>query len=207
MLPFLKRKTESAGPQSPAWHPNFRNYERLPDIKVVRTAFFVNGAAVFVAAALAVYLGMREYELRSYNQEIRSTEQQIETNRPGSEQAVALYKLFQDEEAKTREVSTFVESRPRTSEIVQRFAVTRPANIVLEVVEIRENGISVRASVRSGVLDPFADASNYLGMLRADPYFTERIEEVTPTGSPSRNPSTGQLHFEIFLKFKAAPTP
>ena len=27
----------------PAWHPNFRNYEKLPDIKVVRTAFFVNG--------------------------------------------------------------------------------------------------------------------------------------------------------------------
>ena len=59
MLSLLKKKKKpdaaaSEAPQVPAWHPNFRNYQQLPDIKVVRTAFFVNGAAVFVALGLAV---------------------------------------------------------------------------------------------------------------------------------------------------------
>ena len=57
MLPFLKKKSEaSAAPAVPNWHPNFRNFEKLPDIKVVRTAFFVNGAAVSVALALGLVL-------------------------------------------------------------------------------------------------------------------------------------------------------
>ena len=48
MLPLLKKKTKAASsaPQMPAWHPSFRNYERLPDIKVVRTVFFVNAVAI-----------------------------------------------------------------------------------------------------------------------------------------------------------------
>ena len=49
MLSLLKKKSEAAAaPTVPAWHPNFRNYEKLPDLKVVRTAFFVNGAAIFM---------------------------------------------------------------------------------------------------------------------------------------------------------------
>ena len=35
-LPFLKKKSEAATmPLLPAWHPNFRNYEKLPDVKQV----------------------------------------------------------------------------------------------------------------------------------------------------------------------------
>ena len=50
MLSLLKKKTE-ASPASllPSWHPNFRRFEALPDIKPVRTAFFVNGIAAFIA--------------------------------------------------------------------------------------------------------------------------------------------------------------
>ena len=56
MPPLLKKKSDAAAVSLvPAWHPNFRNFEKLPDIKVVRTAFFVNGAALFLAVALLIY--------------------------------------------------------------------------------------------------------------------------------------------------------
>ena len=44
MLSLLKKKPDAAAAnQTPAWHPNFRNFERLPDTQVVRPTFFVNG--------------------------------------------------------------------------------------------------------------------------------------------------------------------
>ena len=50
MLSLLKKKPDAAAANlTPAWHPNFRNFERLPDTKVVRTTFFINGGAIAVA--------------------------------------------------------------------------------------------------------------------------------------------------------------
>ena len=41
----LTKKSDAQSAVAPVWHPNFRNFERLPDTKVVRTTFFVNTAA------------------------------------------------------------------------------------------------------------------------------------------------------------------
>ena len=43
------------------WHPDFRNVDALPDIKVVRTEFFVNILTVTIAFVLLFYLGFHEY--------------------------------------------------------------------------------------------------------------------------------------------------
>ena len=56
MLSLLKRKPEAAAvSEMPPWHPNLRNFARLPDTKVVRTAFFINGASVFIALGLLLW--------------------------------------------------------------------------------------------------------------------------------------------------------
>jgi hypothetical protein len=100
-LPFLKKKSEAASaPLVPAWHPNFRNYEKLPDIKVVRTAFFVNGAAITIALALLTYFGFQEWQLRNLQGQIADWQRQIDRDKAGSDRAVALYKKFQAEEAR-----------------------------------------------------------------------------------------------------------
>src|SRR4051812_15922887 len=105
MLSLLKRKAE-AGTVSliPPWHPDFRNRTQLPDIKVVRTSFFVNGISAFVAIALLVSLAAREYELYSLNAQVKFWQTQIDRDRATSTQAVTLYKKFQDEERRINEV-------------------------------------------------------------------------------------------------------
>ncbi|HUR59026.1 MAG TPA: hypothetical protein VM029_15030, partial [Opitutaceae bacterium] len=78
MLSLLKKKSEAAAaPTVPAWHPNFRNYEKLPDIKVVRTAFFVNGAAIFLALSLVTYFGFKEWQLHVLQGQIAAADKQI----------------------------------------------------------------------------------------------------------------------------------
>jgi hypothetical protein len=61
--PQLLKKKSDASAASPAWHPNLRIVEQLPDTKVVRTAFFVNGLAATIAIVLALYLGHQEWKL------------------------------------------------------------------------------------------------------------------------------------------------
>ena len=49
--------------QALAWHPNFRNFEKLPDTKTIRTSFFINGAAIFITVGLLLYTVYGEYLL------------------------------------------------------------------------------------------------------------------------------------------------
>src|SRR5471032_1796079 len=139
MLSLLKKKPEASASTShiPAWHPNFRNFAMLPDIKPVRTAFFVNGIAAFIALVLLFILGRSEYELHSVNRQIDDWQSQIDRDKPGSDQAVKLFKTFQDEEKRIREVDNFVKSKPVVSQLLQRFAETRPKNIALDNLDIR----------------------------------------------------------------------
>ena len=53
----LTKKSDSEPVAAPLWHTNFRNFEQLPDTKVVRTTFFVNTAAIAIAAGLLLWLG------------------------------------------------------------------------------------------------------------------------------------------------------
>src|SRR5207244_3711979 len=98
MLSLLKKKSDAAvAPQMPAWHPNFRNYAKLPDIKVVRTAFFINGVAITITLAAMIYLGIQEWQLRSINNQIADWQRQIDRDKKASDTAVALFKKFQSE--------------------------------------------------------------------------------------------------------------
>jgi hypothetical protein len=204
MLSLLKKKDDAdAAPAVPAWHPNFRNYEKLPDIKVVRTAFFVNGIALLVAASLATYLGIREWNLRLSNEQIAEVQAQIDRDKRASDQARALYTKFQAEERKTNDVNVFVTSKPLVSALLLRLAKTLPQNIALDNFDLREPGLTLRISVRGDAAAASGYATAYLEQLRADKELAP-FTEVSFTSTPTRNPATGKMAVEFLLRTKAA---
>lgn len=203
MLSLLKRKSDAdAEAAQPAWHPNFRNYEKLPDVKVVRTAFFINGVAILVAVSLATYLGFREWQLRIVNEQIVQVQAQIDRDKPVSDQAIALFKKFQAEEAKVNEVDTFMKSKPMVSALLVRLAQTLPENIALDNFDLRDSGLTVRLSVRGDAAAASGYATAYLEQLRADKQLAE-FAPATFTSTPTRNPATGMMAVEFLLRAKA----
>jgi hypothetical protein len=204
MLPFLKKKSEaSAAPGVPAWHPNFRNYEKLPDIKVVRTAFFINGAAIFIALSLTIYFGFREWQLRVLNTQIAQTEAQITRDKKASDDAVKLFKQFQAEEARIKEVDAFVKGAPLFSKLMLRLASTLPPNIALDNVDLRETTLMLRFSVRGTGETAPAFATAYLEQLRNDKELSD-FEDPAFTSTPSFNPATNRMSVEFSLRVKQA---
>ncbi len=201
MLSFLKKKNDAgAAPLVPAWHPNFRNYEKLPDIKVVRTAFFVNAGAVTVALALAIFCAMQEWQLHGLNLQIDDWQKQIDRDKGGSAKAVALYKKFQAEEAKIVEVDAFGKAKQVVSDLIVHLGQTLPSNIALDGLDLRDNGLVVRLTVRGTSDAALGYATNYLDQLRADKKLAQ-FDEFSITTS-TRNPSTGRLAVEMFFRLR-----
>lgn len=199
----LNKKSDAAVVVVPAWHPNLRIAENLPDTKVVRTAFFVNGAAMSVAIALALYLGFQEWKLHEVNKQIAYWQQQIDMKRKESADDVALYLGFKQEEAKTNEVANFVASRPVLSEIILRLGQITPKKIALDGLDFRDTGFSIRATVKGAPDRAATDASAYEKQLRTDKELGPKFNDVNLL-TMRRNSTTGRLVLEIFCEYKKA---
>lgn len=202
MLSLLKKKSDAAAAlAAPSWHPNFRNYEKLPDIKVVRTAFFVNGAAISVALALGMYFGSKEWQLRLTKAQIAEEQRKIDADKRASDQAIALYKKFQADEARVLEVDAFVKSKPLVSALLLRLGETLPPNVAIDNIELRMEGLALRLSVRGDAVAASGYATAYLEQLRADTELAY-FGEFNFTSTPTRNPSTGRMAVEFMLRLK-----
>lgn len=206
MLSRLKKKSEVTVTQVPAWHPDFRNFERLPDIKVVRTAFFTNGAAVVVALLMCFWLGYKEYQLHDLNRQIDDWQRQIDRDRSVSTVAVGQFKKFQAEEAKINEVEAFIKSKPGFSEILLHLAETLPASVALDGLEFRENNFTLRGTVRGSPDMAAGYASNYLQVLKTDALFSSKFTDISLAGL-NPNPQSGRLQLEIKLRLKETKKP
>lgn len=204
MLSRLKKKSDAAaGPAVPAWHPSFRDYETLPDVKVVRTAFFINGAAILLLVCLSIYFGIHEWQLHVLRGQIAEWQQQIDRDKKPSEQFVALYKRFQAEEAKVEDADAFVKSRPVVSDMILRIGQTLPSNIALDALELRPAGLALRLTVRGSAEVAAGSATAYLDQLRNDKELTAFDHSKFEFTNQARLAPNNWLAVEFFLRFNA----
>lgn len=197
------KKSEASAPEVPAWHPNLRIIEHLPDTKVVRTAFFVNGAAGLLAFALLLYLGHQEWSLHEVHKQIADLQRQIDASKKESAAAVRLYGDFKTEEAKTNEVADFVSSKPIISVIALRLGAVTPKKIAFDVLDFKDAYFTIRATVKGAPDRASGDASAYEKQLRTDAVLGPMFESVNLL-TMRRNAQSGRLVIEIQCNYKKA---
>ncbi|HEY4990421.1 MAG TPA: hypothetical protein VII09_11470 [Opitutaceae bacterium] len=205
-MALTRTKKSEAVVVVPAWHPNLRIVESLPDTKVVRTAFFVNGIAMVITIALALYLGIQEWKLHEVNKQIADWQRQIDRDTKQSAEKVALYQDFKLEEAKTAEVSDFVASKPVLSAIVLRLGQVTPKKIAFDGLDFSISGVTIKATIKGAPDRASGDASAYEKQLRSDAVLGPMFDEVNLLTMVKN--STGRIVIEIFCEYnKGAKKP
>jgi len=193
-----KKKSDSKSSKVPAWHLDFRNSDGLPDVKPIRTSFFINGIAAVLVAGIALYFANQELKLYNLRSDVAQLEQQIASDTGPSREAVAKFQKFRTEEKKLNEVVDFVDRRIDPSDFLLRLGEILPENIIVEVVDLRE-GIFTLGGTVSGTPDEASGyASGLVELLNGDEILGPLFEDASLT-SLVRNPSTGLLNMEIRL--------
>jgi len=201
MAPPQTKKSEAAALAAPPWHPNLRIVENLPDTKVVRTAFFVNGAGIVLATVLLLIFGHHEWSLHEVHKQIADLERDIDKNKFESAKAVKLFGNFKAEEGKMTEVSDFVSSKPIVSEIILRLGQITPKRIAFDSLSLADTGISIKATVKGAPDRAATDASAYEKQLRTDKVLGPIFKDVNLL-TMRRNATSGRLVIEIFCAYK-----
>jgi Tfp pilus assembly protein PilN len=199
---FNKQGSGAGGQAMQPWHPNFRNTAELPDIKTVRTKFFINAAAVVLAVGALMYWLYIEYNFRGLNQQVAGVEQEISRNSKPSREAIANYKKFKDEQGKITELNAFADTQKIVfSDFVIELGKTIPEHVTVSTVQLRASDISVKGLVKSSAETASTIASQYEKTLREDADLSKRFASIS-LASLSRDTS-GNLSFEMVFKFKS----
>ncbi len=170
----LTKKSDAQPVAVPLWHTNFRDFDRLPDTKVVRTAFFINTAAVAVAVGMLLWLGQREYTNYNLGEQKAQAQQQIDSNKKQDADAIRLSKQFQDEEKKLNEVAAFIKVPISPAEFINLIGESLPKDISIESAETRvtdpkSSVFQIRGRVAGNREQASGIASSYEAALKAHP--------------------------------------
>lgn len=202
MLSLLKRKSEAAASRSPAWHPDFRNADKLPDIKAVRTAFFVNIAAFVAAACAGVFVVYNEYRLSSARSQLAELQVSIDRDSKSSAEAIGLFRDFREREKRIQEIDAFLKSRPVVSPILIHLGQTLPPDVALSYFEVVGSELLLHAVVQGAPELASAKASSYLDALKGDAELAALMDSFSLVGL-NPDPNTGLLKISLRLRFKA----
>ena len=205
----LTKKSDAQPAVAPLWHPNFRNFDQLPDTKVVRTTFFINTAAIAVALGLLLWLGYREYHIFDLGKQIADAQKQINENSRQNKEALRLTKIFGEEQKKLAEAGAFSRTAISPTEFLLLLGQTLPKEISIESLDMRlaEQGGGATFLLNglvAGTPDQASGtASSYVDALRAHRRLGALFDPITLI---SLNRSSGSfLAFDISLKTRVDP--
>jgi len=204
----LTKKSDDQPVAATHWHANFRNFERLPDTKVVRTTFFVNTAAIAITVGMLLWLASREMANHTIREQIAEAERQIAANSKQNAEALRLSKTFADEQKKLAEAAAFVKTPVALLEFTDRIAQTMPKEIVIDFMEARmsdpkKSNVVLRGRVAGTPDQASGIASAYVDQLKADANLAVVFDPITLVRI-DRNPDGTAMTFEISLNVKAA---
>lgn len=204
----LTKKSDAQPVAAPLWHANFRNFDRLPDTKVVRTTFFINTAAGAVAIALLLWLGYREYRLHNLGEQIAGAQREIDSNAKKNTEALRLSQIFTDEDKKFADAEAFLKIPVPISEYVLLIGQTLPKEITIDFSDVRlpadpkiQPIVTMRGMVAGSRDQAAGAASSYVDLLRAHPRLGAAFDPIT-LDKLTPDATTGFMSIEISLKVK-----
>ncbi len=195
----MKKSKNEIPTFDPNWHPNFRVVDELPDLKVVRTDFFVNIATASIAIICVLFLGFREYQGASIRNSIASWEQQIEEGSVKNRAYLKMSAEFEKAGKKVEEVEQFVTQDLVASNLLVALSKSIPGDIVFSNISLSEKKVNLFGSIRGRSEEASHNLSGYLDALREDSDIGPHCEDISLT-SLQRDEKGSGLQFEITLK-------
>lgn len=197
-----QNKGQNSG-QVPGWHPDFRIAASLPDNKVVRTDFIINGVALAILAVVVWMFYSREVQLDQATEEVARWVADIEANKPKYSEALGLQREFSEAEKRITEVAAFTKSPVEIAELINKLGTSLPRLVAIDVVERKEDVFVIRGTIVGASERATGIANSYLDALNADTYFAQRFEGIR-LNNINREARSNRLFFEIGMKLKTA---
>lgn len=123
-----------------AWHPDFRDAALLPDIKVVRSIFFINFATLILAVGLLGYWGFLELQIGSLKNAISLHQADISAHKKANDELLRQSSEFEKWAKIINEIQGFVGVPIKPSAFLSAIGAARPPTMTLSSLSYNIEG-------------------------------------------------------------------
>lgn len=177
------------------WRPDFRDRESLPDIKTVRTTFFLSAIAVTIAVMSVMHVGFYEYTIYSLGKKIEEGKAEIAARQGLHAKAIGMNNLFLEQERRIEEINTFEERQLAASDLILDSGKSlMPGMSLLSVEYIDEKAVFQGFVVASEETDSLL--KDYMEKLRNVDSLKDRYADINQV-SVERESGTDQIKFHL----------
>lgn len=145
-MSLTKKKASARSAYS--WRPNFRDVEALPDLRVVRTKFFLPAIAISLTVAFSSYLIFQEYRAVGIAENIRKVEAEIATYEETHSEKVELNSEFMQITNTLDEIVRFKAGKLVGSDFLLALSSRLQGGMYLTRVEYIDGKASIDGSVQ-----------------------------------------------------------
>lgn len=177
------------------WRPDFRDRDSLPDIKTVRTSFFLSAIAVTIAVMSLMHVGFYEYTIYSLEKKIEDGKAEIAARQGHHAKAIGMNNLFIEQERRIDEINTFESNQLVASDLILDAGRNLlPGMSLLNVEYIDEKAVFQGYVVASEETDSLL--KEYMEKLRNVDSLKDRYAEFNQV-SVERDSGTDQIEFHL----------
>jgi len=201
----------------PPWRPNFRQTETLPDVKVIRTDFILNGVALVLFLVVLGIGAVQELNLMNLRASAEVFQSQIDENQAANRALIRQNGQFRRVAGRLKEVTAFEQLPVSPTTLLRGITESIPEGVVLDNINFRrqEERVNNRPQPRflftiSGVVANAGETSeSQLATLFRD-QLTENPawRDYTLSGefvSVGRTNAGGVWSFQIEVKMQPQP--
>jgi Tfp pilus assembly protein PilN len=186
------------------WHPDFRDVAALPDLKVVRTSFFVNVVCITLATIALLFTAYREYEAFSRRSEINAAEESMTAKQARNNELLGLSREFSEMNLRFQEAEKFMQAPFVASELLIALSASLPNHMDFTRVAYGDGVLTLRGTIRGASETASTRVAAYQDVLRQDKLLGTLFPDVS-LKSLDRDPRTQGLSFELVLKAPKGP--
>ena len=177
------------------WRPDFRDRQSLPDIKTVRTTFFISAIAVTIALMSVMHVGFQEYTIYSLGKKIEDGKAEIAARQGLHVKAIRMNNLFLAQENRIDEINTFEEKQLAASDLILDSGKSlSPRMSLLSIDYIDEKAVFQGFVVASEETDSLL--KDYMEKLRNVDSLKDRYADINQV-SVERESGTDLIKFHL----------
>ncbi len=162
-MKVLSKKVEVAGI---GWRPDFRDHESLPDIKVVRTSFFVSVAFMAIAVGFVAFLGFREFQKTGVEESISSLRVEIDSRRVEHTSRVDANRAFMERYSRIDEMKSTRADQMIGSDLLMSVGESLSPSMVLTMLAYSNDGIDLEGTMDVGAKEASELMDRYISTLK-----------------------------------------
>lgn len=178
-----------------SWRPDFRDTNALPDVKTVRTSFFISALALSLAVMSVMRLGFHEYSIVSAEAKIEAVNAEIAARQGVHAKAIGMNNNFVEKVRRIDEIEAFESDQMIASDMLIYVGKSLMPDMSLTSVEYTEGKTVLHGFV---VANEETDSllKQYMERLKGIELLSERYDEFNQV-SVERQPGTDQIKFHL----------